>query len=168
MSSDFLVCADLAKIWGINKSERLRKCAFWGIGKNWLQFVLIEKIQDLNFLNLVPIDKTDAKSWNSIFVVWSDSELIALRLVDKGRNNLFQQRPRTTDLGRLRAEGAEPVVPTEAPQQRPGRRQPLQNFYRGIGDRTIFAKIQAFRLRFTIQKQHQPLKKSHLKANLLD
>ena len=55
-----------------------------------------------------------------------------------------------------RRRGVEPVVPTEAPQQRPGRRQPLQNFYRGIGDRTIFAKIQVFRLRFTIQKQHQP------------
>ena len=48
---------------------------------------------------------------------------------------MFQQRPRTTDLGRLRAEGAEPVVPTEAPQQRPGRRQPLRKFDKGIGDR---------------------------------
>ena len=47
----------------------------------------------------------------------------------KGRNQWFQQRPRTTDLGRLRAEGAEPVVPTEAPQQRPGRRQPLRNLF---------------------------------------
>ena len=40
-----------------------------------------------------------------------------------------------TDQGRLRAEGAEPVVPTEAPQQRAGRRGPLRKFGKGIGDR---------------------------------
>ena len=46
-----------------------------------------------------------------------------------------------TDQGRLRAEGAEPVVPTEAPQQRAGRRGPLRKFGKGIGDRWDCTKI---------------------------
>ena len=48
----------------------------------------------------------------------------------EGRNQWFQQRPRSTDQGQhAGARGAEPVVPTEAPQQRPGRRQPLRNLF---------------------------------------
>ena len=43
----------------MNVYENVR---FVELAKNWLQFVLIEKIQDLNFLNFVPIDKIDAKS----------------------------------------------------------------------------------------------------------
>ena len=42
----------------------------------------------------------------------------------KGRNQWFQQRPRSTDQGQhAGARGAEPVVPTEAPHQ--GRRRGL-------------------------------------------
>ena len=40
------------------------------------------------------------------------------------------------DQGRhARAGGAEPLVPTEAPQQGPGRRQPLRNKDQGAGSR---------------------------------
>ena len=42
----------------------------------------------------------------------------------EGRNQWFQQRPRSTDQGQhAGARGAEPVVPTEAPHQ--GRRRGL-------------------------------------------
>ena len=37
--------------------------------------------------------------------------------------------------GAAYARGAEQVVPTEAPQRGPGRRRPLRKFCKGIGDR---------------------------------
>ena len=91
-------------------------CVFWNWQKigYWLQFVLIEKIQDLNFLNFVPIDRTDAKSWNAIFVVWSDSELAWSTRGGTGGSNRG------------------PAATTTAPPAI------AQFVYRGIGDRTIF------------------------------
>ena len=43
--------------------------------------------------------------------------------------------PATRTKAHATAPGAEPVVPTEAPQHGPGRRRPLRKFHKGIGDR---------------------------------